>query len=970
MIRDYYITKVFVPGWSLGIIFLSLIFMSGCKQAIPTENEILISETGRHNDFPVSAGGINPVICLSTDDFPGIRIVADLFGKDIEMVTGIKPEIVTDCKPDSGNVIIIGSIEKSPMIRDLSESGMLDISEVEGRWESCLIRTVKHPFPGVEQALVIAGSDKRGTIYGMFELSSAMGVSPWYWWADVPVQKKEALYLRTKKYILHEPAVKYRGIFINDEAPALSGWAFEKFGGFNSKFYEHVFELILRMKGNFLWPAMWGRAFYDDDPGNPALADLYGIVIGTSHHEPMMRAHDEWRRYGSGPWNYEKNEEELKSFWREGMQRKGNYESLVTVGMRGDGDEPMTQGTAIELLERIVSDQRKIIEEVTGKPASETPQVWALYKEVQEYYDKGMRVPDDVTLLLCDDNWGNIRRLPNLDDAPRPGGYGIYYHFDYVGGPRNYKWLNTNQIERVWEQMHLAFDQGVNRLWIVNVGDIKPMELPTQFFLDYAWDPGKWPAGKLTDYYIRWAEQQFGKEYAEDIAGILARYTKFNARRKPELLSPDTYSLVNFREAERIVGSYNRLAAEADSIYNSMDEPYRDAFYQLVLFPVKACANLNELYVTAGLNKLYAAQNRSTANDLAGRVKELFAYDSALTRYFHTELADGKWNHMMSQTHIGYTYWQQPDHNNMPYLLYVDPPAKPGMGVAVEGSEDYWPGNDSIPLTLAFDNIGSREHYLEIFNTGSKPFNFLLEPSDPWIEISKLQGEIRKEERIQVVIRCDRLAPGNHEGKIVIRGPDGSAAIVLVKLSCHDIEKEGIEGFVETDGYISMEAENFTSKQENDSVHWLKIPNLGRTSSGLTPTPVTATSVTPGQGTPYLSYRVHLFSEGDIKVNAYLSPTLNFPGKDGLKFGVSFDDGSVTIMNMHQRDNPWTWNQWVSNNINVVSGDFRIPEPGNHLLKFWMVDPAVVLQKIVIETGRKRESYLGPPESDYLTKIK
>ncbi|MEI9910879.1 MAG: glycosyl hydrolase 115 family protein [Bacteroidota bacterium] len=390
-----------------------------------------------------------------------------------------------------------------------------------------------------------------------------MGVSPWYWWADVPVKKRPSLYCKKGTTLSDSPKVKYRGIFINDEAPALSGWSKEKFGGFNHHFYEKVFELMIRLKANYLWPAMWGNAFYDDDSLNIQSADDYGIVIGTSHHEPLMRAHDEWRRYGKGKWNYDSNEVRLKEFWRSGMQRATN-EKIVSVGMRGDGDEPMSRETATALLEKIVKDQRAIIEEVTKQPASATPQLWALYKEVQDYYDKGMRVPDDVTLLLCDDNWGNIRKLPKPGEKPRKGGYGIYYHFDYVGGPRNYKWLNTNPITRVWEQMHLAWEYKAREIWIVNVGDIKPMEFPISFFLDYAWNPAKISADDLQKYTEQWAASQFGDKYGKDIAGIILKYTKYNGRRKPELLDANTYSLQNYNEAESVTTEYNNLLAGAE----------------------------------------------------------------------------------------------------------------------------------------------------------------------------------------------------------------------------------------------------------------------------------------------------------------------------------------------------------------------------------------------------------------------
>jgi len=607
--------------------------------------------------FALSANSKSSPLYVSSRDYPGVLRVLNHLQSDIERVTNAKPTLSIDAVPTSKEIVLVGTLGRSPLIDKLVQEKKLNIEGIAGRWETFLIQIIEEPLPDVDRALVIVGSDKRGTIYGMYDLSAQIGVSPWYFWADVPVKKQSSLYVIPGSHTLGEPAVKYRGIFINDEQPALSGWAYEKFGGFNSKFYEHVFELILRMKGNYLWPAMWGRAFYVDDPRNPQLADEYGVVIATSHHEPMMRAHAEWAQIGTGPWNYEKNEKVLREFWKKSIERTGSFESVITLGMRGDGDEPMTEEANIELLQRIVRDQRTILAEVTGKDVTTIPQVWALYKEVQEYYDKGMRTPDDVTLLLCDDNWGNIRKLPRPTDKPHPGGYGIYYHYDYVGGPRNYKWLNTNQISRVWEQMHLAYRYGATRIWIVNVGDIKPMEFPTEFFLDYAWNPEQWPAQRLPEYTRLWAERQFGPEYSEEIADIITQYTRYNSRRKPELLAPDTYSLHNYREAETIVADYNNLVERAQRISDALPQEYRDAFFQLVLHPTLACANLNELYVTVGKNRLYAAQGRSATNGLAEKAKELFARDSAITHYYNNVMANGKWSHMMDQTHIGYTYW-------------------------------------------------------------------------------------------------------------------------------------------------------------------------------------------------------------------------------------------------------------------------------------------------------------------------
>ncbi|HEX9107472.1 MAG TPA: glycosyl hydrolase 115 family protein, partial [Longimicrobiales bacterium] len=575
------------------------------------ETTSYVTEQAASGRFPLFASGRAATLVVSSADWPGVVRAAKDLRADVGRVTGTEAPLMTAAAgtpPETTSpAVLIGTIGRSPLIDALVQARKLDVSGVAGKWETFVTQVVADPLPGVKQALVIAGSDKRGTIYGIYDLSAQIGVSPWYWWADVPAQHRGALYVLPGRHTQGEPAVKYRGIFLNDEAPALTGWAREKFGGMNHQVYEHVFELILRLKGNYLWPAMWGNAFNADDTLNPVLADEYGVVMGTSHHEPMLRAQQEWKRFGKGEWNYEHNDSTLRAFWADGIRHMGTHESIVTVGMRGDGDMPMTQGSNIALLERIVADQRKIIEQVTGKPASQTPQLWALYKEVQDYYDKGMRVPDDVTLLFSDDNWGDIRRLPSARDRNRAGGFGIYYHFDYVGGPRNYKWIDTNPIPRVWEQMRLAHEYGANRIWIVNVGDLKPMEYPISFFLDYAWSPERIPVAALAEYPRRWAAQQFGQEHAAEIGRVLATYHRYASRRKPELLDTATYSLTSYAEAERVIADWRTLDAQARSLEAQLPAPAHDAFYQLVLHPIEAYANLQDLYITVAKNRMYAS---------------------------------------------------------------------------------------------------------------------------------------------------------------------------------------------------------------------------------------------------------------------------------------------------------------------------------------------------------------------------
>jgi hypothetical protein len=947
------------------LIAISLSAALAAAESTAAEAASYVADSDGADRFALVRGGAPAPWFVSAEDFPGVQRVARHLQDDVELVAGAAPRLAIGEEPTGAEIVLAGTLGHSPLIDGLVASGKLDSAELAGRWETFVIQVVDDPLPGVDRALVIAGSDKRGTIFGMFDLSAEIGVSPWHWWADVPVQRRSDVFILPGRHTRGEPKVKYRGIFINDEAPALAGWMGEKFGGCNSKFYAHVFELILRLKGNYLWPAMWGRAIYDDDPESPRLADEYGIVIGMSHHEPMMRSHVEWERYGEGAWNYQTNEDRLRAFWRQGIERMGAFESVVTVGMRGDGDEPMSEGANIALLERIIADQREIIGETTGRPPAEVPQMWALYKEVQEYYDRGMRVPDDVMLLLCDDNWGNIRKLPKPGDPSRAGGYGVYYHFDYVGGPRNYKWLNTNPLPRIWEQMNLAYRYGADRLWIVNVGDIKPMEFPIDFFLDFAWDPDAWPPERLPEYGRTWAAEQFGEEHATSIANILASYAKFNGRRKPELLSPETYSLTNYREAERIVAEYNELAIAAEQIAEQLPPESQDAYFQLVLFPVQACANLNELYVTAAQNRLYAEQGRAMTNELAERVAQLFDRDADLCRRYNEDLADGKWRHMMDQTHIGYTYWQEPPRNKAPEVETIDLPADSEMGVAVEGSTDWWPdaeGSAALPTFSPYDCAAS--HYIELFNRGQERFDYSIEYKAPWITIDAPPGGVESECRIEVSIDWDQAPAGVQTAEIEIFGPNDHRVVVqAVTYKPTDGDAERVRGFVESGGVVAIEAEHFERAVDSAPIRWQVIPDLGRTLSAVTPFPPTSPRQTPGGDSPRLEYRIYLFHAGEVQVKAYVSPTIDFTAGDGLEYAVSLDNAEPQVVNIHADSSLQAWERSVAANVNISQSTHTVADAGEHVLKFWMVEPGVVLQRLLVETSAAPESYLGPPES-------
>jgi hypothetical protein len=812
--------------------------------------------------------------------------------------------------------------------------------------------------------LVIAGSDKRGTIYGIYDVSEQIGVSPWYWWADVPVPHKDALFVKPGVYVQDPPAVKYRGIFLNDEAPSLSGWVHEKYGNYNHEFYTKVFELLLRLKANYLWPAMWNNAFNEDDPLNPELADEYGIVLGTSHHEPMLRAQQEWKRHGTGPWDYSTNSAELNKFWAEGIERNKNYESIITLGMRGDGDMPMSESANGALLEKIVADQRAILASHMNKDLSEVPQDWALYKEVQEYYEKGMRVPDDVTLLWCDDNWGNIRRLPTPEERKRSGGAGIYYHFDYVGDPRSYKWLNTVPITKVWEQMNLAYEYGADRLWIVNVGDLKPMEFPIEFFLTFAWNPHRWPREAIADYTRMWAEREFGPTHATAIADIISQYTKLNGRRKPELIDPETFSQVNYEEADRLLAEWQSLVSQAEKIYASLPQDQRDAFYELELYPTKASALVTEIYITAGKNHLYAMQGRASANDLATQVRTLFQADADLSAEYNHKLAGGKWNHMMDQTHLGYTSWQEPPKNVLPEVREVQVLKGPRMNVAVEGSVLPWQTGLHDESFLSFDVFNRQRRYIDVFNHGKAPFKFSVTTTAPWILVEPERGTVAKDQRLWVTIDWDKAPSESSSGFVFLDDTSGQTVNVRITLfKPSQPTRSSLRGFVESDGYVSIEAEHYTKKTDARQASWQKIADYGRTLSSMSIFPVTAKSVTLPTDSPCLEYQMYLFHPGKLEVEAILAPTLNFVPGRGLRYAISFDDQPPRIIDALANNTQRDWALSVEDSVRKVKSNHAVEGIGYHTLKVWMVDPGIVLQKLVVDLGGVKPSYLGPPES-------
>jgi hypothetical protein len=833
--------------------------------------ERLVSTTLDGERFTLVENGTPLPIVYDEADFEGVKIAARNLRKDFGRVCGTQPAfgVSFGFGRGGGKAIMTGSLD-SPLIQGLVSEGKLDVSCIKGKRETYLITFVDNPSRFISEALVIAGSDKRGTIYGIYELSEQIGVSPWYDWADVPVEHHDNLSMERGSWSVDEPAVTYRGIFLNDEAPCLSSWVRNTYGTNygNHEFYARVFELILRLRGNFLWPAMWSWSFYADDPLNSKTADDMGIIMGTSHHEPMARNHQEWarRRGASGEWDYVTNRKNLDIFFREGMERARDTEDLITIGMRGDGDAPMGgrvgfdheyvphDEETIALLEKIIANQRKIIRQVTGRPAEERPQVWALYKEVQRYYEKGLKIPDDVILLLSDDNWGDVRKVPTALERERKGGWGLYYHVDYVGEPRCSKWLNITPIQNLWEQFELAYTHGIDKLWVLNVGDLKPMEYPITLYMDLARDPERFTAENLLGHTVRFCRQQFGEGQAVEAARILNLYCKYAGRITGEMLDSGTYNLET-GEFKQVTDEFKCLETDALRQYLSLPAEYRDAYKQLILFPVQAMCNLYEMYYAQAMNHYLYERGDAAANGWADRVQACFDRDAELENDYNKVMSGGKWNGMMTQAHIGYTTWREVNSNILPETYRIEDDAAGG---------------------------------------------FVFDPTD-----------------------------------------------------CR---------------YTAIEAMHYYSAKPAPNTSWTPIPYMGRTLGGLALMPYTE----PSAGGK-LSYRLHLpAGTASVSVHVAVKSTLAYNGT-GHRYEIGFagNDAKVVCFNERLNEDPENissiYYPTVARRVKVDTVDLPVNVDGNGLAELVVkpLDAGIVFEKIVVDYGGYRDSYLLMNETPY-----
>jgi hypothetical protein len=932
-----------------------------------------------------------PLYADSGDHPAVLRAVADLQA-DIERVSARRPALGKGT-PSGADVVIIGTLGKNAVIDRLARSGALDVTAIKGKWEAWQVQVLVRPMPGVERALVIAGSDRRGTMYGIYELSEQIGVSPWHWWADVQPQRHRQLTVDTGVKVAEAPVVRYRGMALDGEAPGLSAWARQSFGGYNAKFYERVYELLLRLRGNTLWPATGEAAFLADDKQNAQRAEDYGVMLGAPPSD------------GKG-----------KRLWK---------------------GPPLVAACGNE-----------------GKPPA-----------------------DEALLLMCDDGAGYLRRLPTHDERKRAGGAGIEYHIARDAPQRS--WVSAAPLPKLWEQLHLAWRHGADRMWIAHVGPLKPFEVPAEFFLTYAWNPEAWPAERLPEYLKLWAGREFGPQYADDVADIVGKTAQYNARRAPELLAPGDYSLLHGDEAARVVGEYRAISGKAEKIDGGLPSDLRDPFYQLVLYPAQASAVVADMLTAAAQNRMQAEQGRAAANDLAGKVRELFKQDGELARVYHEDISGGKWNRLMAQAHLG----GGTARNVMPAVAEVQPSRAADMGVAVEGSATVWPeaGSDKLALPR-MDAGGKQQRHVDIFNRGQNPFKFTIAASAPWITLSRSSGTVAKSQRVTVEVRWADVPASADVAVLAILGPDGAKATVRVPLRPPAAGGKPVAGsYLESQGAVAVEAEHYARALAPEGRQWLKIPGLGRTLSGMTALPVVAppppppaprpaapkpaadglqagaagaavtaaattgaataaatadvaadVAATPGaaaapaaipaatagaaagaiqaviqaaaegaippdaagaapgvfsaapapaaQAEPVpepapqpppapkladlrLEYDIHLASKGKVTVQAVLSPTQAFLPGQGLRYAVSIDDEAPQVVDIHDAAHGAAWATAARDNVALFSTTHVVARPGPHVLKFWSVDPGLVLQRLVVDTGSLAPTLLGPQES-------
>jgi hypothetical protein len=978
------ITQISIPRKLIQlfyVIFFSLFIIENIAGQLIVNSKIIEGI----NQFPVVSNNIQSKIIYDNNDYEVVKIASIMLAEDIERVSGKKPAVISERSAVSEYIIIIGSVDRSGIIKELSDSKKIVVDKIAGGWEQYSFKTILNPYPGVKQALVISGSDRRGTAYGIFELSRTIGISPWYWWADVSPEKKANIFINPVDYISEPPSVKYRGIFLNDEDWGLQPWAAKTYepetGDIGPKTYKKIFELMLRLKANLIWPAMHSctKSFYHY-PENKKVADSYGIIVGSSHAEPMLCNNvDEWHKATMGEFNYKTNREAVYKYWEKRILESRSFENIYTLGMRGIHDSGMDGAASvndkINLLQEIIKDQRNLLKNYINQDVTKIPQVFIPYKEVLEIYDSGLRLPEDITIIWPDDNYGYIQRLNNTEDNTRSGGSGVYYHLSYWGRPHDYLWLSSTHPMLIREELYKAYLAGSNQIWVFNVGDIKPLEYNIQLSLDMAFNIKPFSSSQYVDIHLRnWICEIFSSKISTTLSAIFWEYYNLAFERKPEFMGwnqteptrvPNNSEYNHYfynDEAQKRLDRYNKISCDVSYLSGRIPEEKKDAFYELVYYPIRCAALINRKFLHLEKAYLYAKQYRASANDHAIIAK--LAYDSIMieTKYYNEILAGGKWKYMMSMNPRNLPVF------DCPLIPMWEVPDTSCLGISAEGykgekTDKYVYGN-RLPVFYKEDD----KYFIDVFITGKRNLYWEASVSHPCLKLSKysdtLKGEfLEKEERLWVSIDFDKIPPDFNHGKILFICGDQEIP-VFVDIFTKNNRK--IDGYCEMNGYISVHAEHYSGITQTPHSFWQVIDNLGYTGKAI----ALLSDYNYNQGkkfshatNPSLEYEFYNHSTGKTWVNIYCLPMHALNNNHQLRIAVSIDDQRPQVIDYKTIDRSELWKQNVLRNMATIHTEHFINSPGRHILKITALDPCIIIDRIIVDFGGFRPSYSAVKET-------
>ncbi|MDN3665834.1 glycosyl hydrolase 115 family protein [Algibacter miyuki] len=972
---------------------------------------VLSAQIQQKSEFSIVEGNEVVSILIDKKDAKVVAIAADILASDVFNITGKKPAVVSKTSKNTA-IIIAGTIGKNSLIDKLISSGKIKVSEFENHWERYAIQMVENPTKNIDKALVIVGSDRRGTAYGLLELSRKIGVSPWEWWADVTPEKSENLIISVDNKVSKSPSVKYRGVFLNDEDWGLQRWAALNFepetGDIGPKTYAKVFELLLRLRANTIWPAMHSstKPFYSY-PENKFVADDYAIVIGTSHAEPMLsNINTEWKHDTMGEYRYDTNSETIKNLFRKRVKETADLEGIYTTGMRGEHDSPMIVGeddteAQVKLLEGVITDQRAILKKETKKNPNTIPQAFVPYKEVLNYYQNGLDLPEDITLVWTDDNYGYMRQLSNPEEQTRAGGAGVYYHTSYWGRPHDYLWLNSTNPVLMWEEMSKAFEFQSREIWILNCGDIKPHEYNIELFLDMAWDMDGFDKSTAVKSHMNdWAAREFGKASASKITDVLFENNRLAYIRRPEFMAwsqvePVTKAgeteLTQYHYGDEVserINSYQNIIETTENLYDKIDEHRKDAFYQLVYYPVIGASKLNQKWLYSFKNKFNAKQGRQSANTLAAQSKAAYKRIEKETNYYNEKLQNGKWNHIMTMAPRFLPVFAQPA------VSHVENTEKAHLGLALEGYQmevNHEVINSYADVLPVFNSYTKSTYFIDVFINGTGTVDWEAKPKADWIKISETKGTLNSnsnivEKRLWITIDWDKVpkgenkkeAPLGHDFQLIPPSFKVNSAIDFISegkttsigVSVYNPELDTLKnykGFVEDKGYVSIDAENFTRKKDGNEAKWERLEGIGYTNNVIAALPRTATPTVDIQAiltsSPVLEYDFYTFNFGEAQVNLQVVPTHAPHAGFGVRCAVSIDDADPVIVDFQTFGRSASWKQNVLKNASVQSALQIVNKAGKHTLKIWMVDPGVMIDQVLIDLGGWKASYAFPKET-------